>query len=185
MNKVFLTAALLVVIPLAGCETTTSFPYQPSTQNVMAFQTALRPNGAKVMVGAFTRDEAINTTPNCRMLGPVDVAPGKSMEQYIQDAVQTEMFQAGVVDSAARATITGRIDAVDLNTVGTGSWTIAMTMTSNLDQTGYQVSTTYPFSSSFSAMSACNNAAAAFGPAVNDLISKIIADPGFRRITGS
>lgn len=185
MKRLLLGAAIAAMLPLAACETTTSYPYQPSTTNVMAFQSALRPSNTKVMVGPFTRDPGINTTPNCRLMGPVDVSPGKSMEQYLHDAMQTELFQAGVVDSAASTTITGRIDAVDLNSVGTGSWTLTVTFASNLDQTGYQVTTVFPFSSSFSAVSACNNAAAAFGPAVNDLIGKAVADPGFRRITGS
>jgi len=180
-----IVAALGVVLALGACETTTSYPYQPSTQNVMAFQTALAPSNTKVQLGAFTRDPAINTTPNCRLLGPIDVAPGKSMEVYIRDALQTELFQAGVLSSTAGTTINGRIDAVDLGTMGTGSWGITLTLTSTVDPTGYQVSTAFPFSSSFSAVSACKNASAAFGPAVNDLIGKAVANPGFARLTGT
>lgn len=171
-------------LALAGCETTTSYPYQPSTQNVMAFQSALAPSNTKVQLGAFTRNQAINTTPNCRMLGPVDVAPGKTMETYIRDAFQAELFQAGVLSSSSGAAISGRLDAVDLNTMGTGSWTLTMSLTSSADPSGYQVTTTFPFSSSFSAVSACKNASAAFGPAVNDLIAKAVANPGFARLAG-
>ena len=167
---------------VAACETTTSYPYQPSTQNVMAFQQTLGAN--KVRLGAFTRDPGINTTPNCRMMGPVDVSPGKSMEQYLHDAFQTELFQAGVISTADGPTIMGRLDAVDLNTVGTGSWSLTMTITSDRDPAGFQVTSSHSFSSSFSAASACNNAAAAFGPAVNALIARAIADPGFRRVAG-
>lgn len=183
--KIKLLAMAGVALSLAACETTTSYPYQPSTQNVMAFQAALKPSNTKIQLGAFTRDQAINTTPACRMMGPVDVAPGKTVETYIRDAFQAELFQAGVLDASQGAVVMGRLDALDLNSFGTGSWSLTMTLSSNLDQAGYQVSNTYPFSSSFSAVSACNNAAAAFGPAVNDLIGKAIQDPGFKRITGA
>lgn len=182
--KLKLLALAGVAMSLAACETTTSYPYQPSTQNVMAFQSALAPSNTKVQLGAFTRDPGINTTPACRMMGPIDVAPGKSMEQYLKDAFQTELFQAGVLSANTGATINGRIDAVDLNTVGTGSWSLTMTLTSSADAAGYQVSTSFPFSSSFSAVSACKNASAAFGPAVNDLISKAVSNPGFSRLAG-
>lgn len=173
-----------VAMSLAACETTTSYPYQASTQNVMAFQSALKPSNTKVQLGAFTRNADINTTPACRMMGPIDVAPGKTVETYLRDAFQTELFQAGVLDASSGAVITGRLDALDLDSIGTGNWSLTLTLTSNLDQTGYRVSNSYPFSSSFSAPSACNNAAAAFGPAVNDLIGKAIADPGFKRVSG-
>ena len=59
-----------------------------------------------------------------------------------------------------------------------------MSLTSSADPSGYQVTTTFPFSSSFSAVSACKNASAAFGPAVNDLIAKAVANPGFARLAG-
>lgn len=183
--KLKMLALVGVALSLAACETTTSFPYQASTQNVMAFQNALKPSNTKVQLGAFTRDPAINTTPTCRMMGPIDVAPGKTVETYLRDAFQTELFQAGVLDSSSGAIITGRLDALNMDSVGTGSWSLTITLASNLDPTGYQVTNNYEFSSSFSAVSACNNAAAAFGPAVNDLIGKAIADPGFKRISGA
>ena len=106
------------------------------------------------------------------------------METYIRDAFQAELFQAGVLSATSGASINGRIDAVDLNTMGTGSWNLTLTLTSSSDPTGYQVATTFPFSSSFSAVSACKNASAAFGPAVNDLIAKAVANPGFARLAG-
>ncbi|MGH6978975.1 MAG: hypothetical protein ACRED4_06765 [Brevundimonas sp.] len=183
--KIKMIALSCVALAVAGCETTTSYPYQPSTQNVMAFQSALAPSNTKVQLGAFTRDPGINTTPACRMMGPIDVAPGKSMEVYIRDAMQAELFQAGVLSSTTGSSISGRIDAVDLNTLGTGSWSLTMTLTSSADPTGYQVATVFPFSSSFSAVSACKNASAAFGPAVNDLISKAVSNPGFNRLAGA
>lgn len=183
--KLKLLAVAGAALSLAACETTTSYPYQPSMQNVMAFQSALKPSNTKVQIGNFTRDPAINTTPTCRMMGPVDVAPGKTVETYLRDAFQSELFQAGVLDSSSEAIINGRLDALDMDSFGTGSWSLTLTLTSSLDPTGYQVTNSYPFSSSFSAVSACNNAAAAFGPAVNDLIGKAVADPGFRRISGA
>jgi hypothetical protein len=169
---------------LGACETTTSLPYQVSTQNVITAQSAAKASNAKVTLGAFTAAAGAKK-PNCRLMGEVDVAPGKSIEVYIRDALQSELFMAGAYDQASPVTITGRLDEVDVNTVGTGSWTVAMTVTSTADPTGYSVTSTYPFASSFSAAGACKNAAAAFNPAVQELLGKVVSNPGFRKLIGA
>ncbi len=184
--KTFLTAAMVAAVSLgvAACETTTAIPYQASTQNVITAQGVTKASNAKVTLGAFTAATGAKK-PNCRMMGEVDVAPGKSIEVYIRDAMQTELFMAGAYDQSAPVTVSARIDEVDLNTMGTGSWTLGMSVTSTADPTGYSVTTTYPFASSFSAEGACKNAAGSFNPAVQELLGKVVSNPGFRKLVGA
>lgn len=183
--KLKLAAALCAVLAVAACETTTAIPYQASTQNVISAQRTLKPAGTKVTLGAFTASGKEADKPTCRAMGQLDVAPGKSIEAFVRDALQSELFMAQAYDESAGASISGNIDRVDVNSVGTGSWTIAMTVKSTTFPDGYSVSTTYPFASSFSAVSACKNAVAAFNPAVQDLLGKVVSHPSFGKLAGA
>lgn len=165
---------------LSACETTTSLPYSVSTQNVIQAQSALRGTNGKVSVGVFTAAAGV-TEPTCRAMGALDVAPGKDIPTYIRDAFEAELFMAQVHAIEAPA-ITGRIDSLEMNSFGTGSWVIAMTVSSTAFPTGYQVTTNFPFATSFSAVMACQNAATAFNPAVQDLLRSVVSHPDFSRL---
>jgi hypothetical protein len=177
--------ALCAVLGLAACETTTAIPYQASTQNVISAQRTLKPADTKVTLGAFTSSGKDADKPTCRAMGQLDVAPGKSVEAFIRDAFQSELFMAGAYDETSGTSISGHVDRVDVNSMGTGSWTIAITVKSTKYPEGYSVTTTFPFASSFSAVSACKNAAAAFNPAVQDLLGKVVNHPNFGKLTGA
>ena len=169
---------------LAACDTTSALvPYQPSTRNVLAAQGALRASEGQVSVGAFTATTDVSP-PLCRGLGALDVSPGRSIPDFIQEALQTELFTAGVYDADAPA-ITGSVDELEVNTFGTGSWTIALTVRSPSHPTGYQVRTDYAFSTSSFVYAACRNATSAFNPAVQDLLSRVVNHPEFPRLAGS
>lgn len=177
--------ALCATLALAACETTTAIPYQASTQNVISAQRTLKPSDTKVTLGAFTASGTEADKPTCRAMGQLDVAPGKSIESFVRDAFQTELFMAGAYDERSSTSIAGHVDRVDVNTMGTGSWTITLTVKSTTLPAGYTVSTTFPFASSFSAVSACKNAAAAFNPTVQDVLSKVVNHPNFGKLTGA
>jgi hypothetical protein len=185
MRKIVLSTALLgAVLVLGGCDTTSAIaPYSPSTQNVLAFQGALKGKGATAQVGDFTAAPTI-APPGCRMAGALDVSPGKPLERYIKDALQTELFTAQVYDAQSPVTISGRLDEVKVNTFGTGSWTLGLQVTSNKDQTGYHVEAVRTFKTSYSAMAACQNATNAFAPTVQDLIGQVVNNPGFAKLAG-
>lgn len=177
--------ALCAVLALAACETTTAIPYQASTQNVISAQRTLKPANTKVTLGAFTANGTEAEKPTCRAMGQLDVAPGKSVEAFIRDAFQSELFMAGAYDEASAASISGQVDRVEVNTMGTGSWTLAITVKSTTFPEGYSVTTTFPFASSFSAISACQNAVSAFNPAVQDLLGKVVSHPNFGKLSGA
>lgn len=168
---------------LAACESTSSLPYQVSTQNVIAAQRVLTDDGNNVSVGAFTASEEVEK-PICRLAGQLDIAPGQEIETFIRDAFESELFMTGAYDPNGTA-ITANIDTLAVNTFGTGSWEIAMTVQSEADPVGYQVTSTHTFASSFSAVAACQNAATSFNPAVQNLLSDVVNHPGFAALTGN
>lgn len=175
-------AAILGLLTLGACETTSSRPYTVSTQNVMAFQQAL--GDTKVQVGSFSTAAGVNENMTCRALGALEVAPGKTPMEFIEGALRDELFAAGAIDGDGPA-INGVVEELGFNSFGTGSWNISLTLNSTANPDGYTVSSEYSFKTSFSALSACQNVIDAFTPAVQELIGKAIADPGFEALTGA
>jgi len=168
---------------LAGCETTSSRPYKASTDNILAFQDALQESGKTVKIGNFSASEGVDTSPTCRMMGALEVSPGKSPVEFIESALKEELFEAGVYDNASSNAINGNIKEMKFNSFGTGKWTINMNVSSANMPNGYDVSTEYSFKTSYSAIKACQNVVDAFTPAVQDLLSKVVASPDFVKLT--
>jgi hypothetical protein len=169
---------------VAGCETTNSIPYKASTDNVVTMQRTFKSQGKTVNLGAITMAPGVDESPLCRLMGPVKVAPGKTLAQYIHDAFQEELFMAQVYDPAAPVTITAEVQAISFSSVSPASWDIKMLVKSNLSA-GYTVETHYGFDTSWTAYSACKNVADAFGPAVQDLLKQVVSNPGFAGLAGS
>ena len=167
---------------LIGCETTNSIPYKASTNNVIAIQQSLKAEDKTVSIGSIAMAPGVEESPLCRLMGPVKVAPGKSLPQYIKDAFQEELFTAGVYAPDAPTVIDGTITALSFSSISPANWTIAMAVESN-QSPGYTVSTKYEFGTSWSAYSACKNVADAFGPAVQELLKQVVSNPQFRTLT--
>ncbi|MEM9055200.1 MAG: hypothetical protein AAGB16_07735, partial [Pseudomonadota bacterium] len=179
-NTIFVSAISLALIGVSACETTSSRPYSVSTENVMAFQSALGDN--KVQVSDFTLAEGVGENMTCRALGALEVAPGKTPVEFIEGAMRDELFTAGVYDAKNGVKIKGNIKELEFNSFGTGSWNITLQLSSDNLPEGYQVSTEYEFKTSFSAISACQNVIDAFTPAVQTLIGSVIDHPDFGKL---
>ena len=179
MKKIAIAAALGGLL-LAGCETTSSRPYTPSTQNIIAFQKAV-PAGTKVSVADFKAADDVDVEPSCRLLGALEVAPGKTPVEFMQDAFRDELFRADVY-SEDGTPLMATITELKPDSVGTGSWVIGLNVASPKNPTGIDVRTDYSFKTSYTAVRACQNVIDAFTPAVQETIGKVIADPGFRSL---
>ena len=176
--------AAAAVLTLCACETTSSRPYTPSTSNIMAFQSALKDDGTKVQLSAFSAGADVNESMTCRALGALEVAPGKTPVQFVESAMRDELFAAGVYDQSNGNVIRGEVTQLKFNSFGTGSWDIALKLSSESLPEGYSVSTKYKFKTSYSALKACQNVIDAFTPAVQELISAAVADPEFKTLAG-
>jgi hypothetical protein len=174
---------LMGALTLAACDTTSPVaPYTPSTSNVLAIQSALKPTGKTVQVESFKLAPGVEK-PGCRMVGGLDVTAGKSLDDYFKEALQSELFTAGVYDVKAPVVINAHLTNLKVSTFGTGSWTMAMDVSSNVSP-GYHVEITRPFASSYMAEAACHNAVNAFAPTVQALFGQMIADPQFAKLAG-
>lgn len=178
--KKILSVTVASTLFLAGCSTTNSVPYKASTSNVITIQQSLGKSGKKVSLGEVAA-KGINEAPTCRLAGPVNVAPGKTLSQYIKDAFQEELFLAGVYSPNSKNVINGTITALDFSSVSPASWTVTMSVSSNVSS-GYSVSSNYPFNTSFDAYSACKNVANAFGPAVQNLLKQVVSHSQFNSL---
>jgi ABC-type uncharacterized transport system auxiliary subunit len=177
-----LYSALTISLLLGGCETTNSIPYKASTENVIAIQQSLQAQGKKVSLGTISLAPGVEESPLCRLMGPVIVAPGKTLPQYIREAFQEELFLAQVYQPNAPTVIEGRLEALSFSSVSPASWNITLSVKSNVSP-GYTVVAKYPFDTSFTAYSACKNVADAFGPAVQDLLKQVVNNPQFSSLT--
>jgi hypothetical protein len=165
---------------LAGCETTNSIPYKASTENVIAIQQNLQTK--KVSVGDIEMAPGVDESPLCRLNGPVKVAPGKTIPQYVKEAFEEELFMAQAYDVKGTP-IQGRIEELSFSSVSPANWTIKMFVKSAASP-GYEVSVKYQFDTSFTAMGACRNVADAFGPAVQALLKQVVTNPQFAGLAG-
>jgi hypothetical protein len=171
-------SALLVT----GCETTNSIPYKASTTNVITIQQSMQSQGKKISVAQVDAAAGVDQNPTCRLMGPVTVAPGKSLAQYIKEAMTEELFMAQVYQPNAASKLEARIEELSFSSTSPAFWSIKMNVKSNQSE-GYTVAVKYGFDTSWSAQSACKNVADAFGPAVQELLKQVVTDPKFASLT--
>jgi hypothetical protein len=167
---------IIVVLALAGCDTFTAAPYGISADNDVALKSAL--GTQRIGVEAFTA--ATPTDPGCRLAGPIQLPGGLTFAGYIQKAFADELKVAGLYDEKAPIIIRGAINELKFSS-SSGTWDIALTVVSSNGKS-LTVAEHYDFHTSYSAVSACHNAADAFQPAVQSLVGKVIAAPDFRSL---
>jgi len=178
MNRILLVVFLFSATILSGCSTTNSIPYKASTANVISIQQSLESRGAMVSIGDIGSAKGVDQSPTCRLMGPINVAPGKTLAQYIKDAFQEELFMARVYSPNAETELSGTLKSLSFSSVSPANWNITMNIQSNHSE-GYDVSVKYPFDTSWDAYSACHNVATAFGPAVQELLKQVVNHPDF------
>ena len=162
---------------LAGCETTNSIPYQVSTDNIMNMRANVDPDNT-VRVDEFDTANEVDPSPTCRLMGPVKVAPGKTMAKYIEESFEKELYHSQLLDLKSPVIIKGTLEKMDFSSVSPASWDISLRLQSSNGST-LIVSNNYGFDTSFSAYGACQNVADAFGGAVQALLGKAIDNPDF------
>jgi len=172
-----IVAVLLVAAALSACETPTTQRYAISADNNQAIKSLGASN-----IGVATFRAPADFSANCRALGPMQVADGLTHTQYIQKAFEDELKIAGAyASSGAQVVISGRVHRLEFSSTRAltgGSWTIDLALESSNGKS-VAVNEYYEFSSGFGANDACRNTAEAFSRAVQDLIGKVVRNPGF------
>lgn len=178
LKKIKSIIILSFVLTVVGCATTNSNSYKASTNNVITLQNNLKQNNIKVSLGSFALTNGTDDQFTCRMLGPLKVAPGKTIPTYIKEAFQEELFLAQSYDSNSKIVLEAQIDHLAFSSVSPAYWDISMRISSN-NSAGYTVAVKYNFDTSWDAFSACKNVADAFAPAVQELLKQVVTNQKF------
>lgn len=171
---IFVVAAFSVT----ACDTYTAQQYQSSAQNTITLQ-ELAARGERATVGEVQLAQGIEPRPTCRLAGPLDLGGGDNLAQTIKQAVQSELLAGGMYKAGATP--------ININVVAlkpdsfNGQWTIGLQPYTSRSS-GFVVQTVSKFSTSFSAVAACNNTATAFNRALAEAINKMVSDPRFAQM---
>jgi hypothetical protein len=172
-------AWLCLAVGLSGCAV--AVPRYTVSADTVAALRAMK--GATVSVGAFTGPGKRSIL--CRLAGEIQPPDGETFEGFIRKALIDELQTAELYTPSSPLVLTGVVETVDFSSMlGSATWDLVLTLSSS---GGQQLTATerYPFASAFAADSACNEAAKAFLPAVQNLIRKAVGDPAFRRLVAA
>lgn len=185
LSSISLPVLGLAGLVLTGCSTYRPLAYSASAENVLAIKAADAGNvevSAPAVTGPVTLkksgegDESIM----CRAAGPVAPPEGQTFESYVHDAMVSELKLAGVYSEAAQKSIKLNIAAMDFGSqLSSGEWNFTVNVTIG-SQPSYTVLEDYKFDTGWSADKACQEVAQALGPAVQDMLKKIVTDDKFK-----
>jgi hypothetical protein len=168
-NLLTFTAIVLLV---SGCETMTSARYAVSMdinyelkqyKDITAYLAKLEPPD--------------NYDPMCRLYGPIHGPDKMTIPEFIQDAFNDQLKFAEIYDERSENQLTGTLNKVAFSSNG-GWWDMEITLHSPNGRSVH-VENRYNFETPFGTMAACNSATVALGSAAQDLIEKVVTDPGF------
>jgi hypothetical protein len=171
--RVFLVAIFMLCS--AACSTMTPARYAVSVDNNQALKQYA---GATVKVTSITATGPYDA--NCRLMGPIQASDGMTIPQFVEKAFNDELKFANVYSDTGVA-LNGSLTKLAFSSssgLTNGVWDLSLTLTSTNGKS-MSAASTYGFKSGFDAITACNQTAQALGPAVQDLIKKVVTDPQF------
>lgn len=170
-----------VLCLLLGACTSMAPKYSPSAENQLTLRNA---DLVHANVGAISAgSDAINKVT---LRGSKFTTPSATFNAYLQDAIQTELSQSGLLDPASHVVITGIMTRNDFNGAGFSVGTADLAATFQVDRDGQRVyqghkSTHYEWKSSFAGMTAIPAAAQGYMEAVQKLVNQLFNDPEFQK----
>ncbi len=171
-NFIVLLFGLFVI---SGCTASVN-QYGVSVENVESLRKMQ--SASKVNINAFT-SEAIHESINCRGSITIKTPNEISFEEYIHNALISELKLAGLYDSSSSLAINGNFEKLDASSaVGNGKWMFVIQLSAD-GKESFTVDSEYPFSASWLGDRACQQVPQAFSPAVQKLIKDIFNHPKF------
>ena len=169
-------ALVFLILLLTGCSYTAA-RYAVSVDNVMVLRSL---KGQGVSVGPFTAVDPGRTSIGCRGGSPVEVPGREPFEAYFRKALLDELTLAELYAPGAAVTLTGHLESLDFTSgiMISGAWTIAMSLRSTNGQM-ISVHHVHEFPTAYVGDIACGRVAAAFAPAVQAVITKLVRHPQF------
>lgn len=179
MERVRSAALLVLATALAGCSTYRASPYVVSADTLQMLR-AYR-GTTTVAVAPFTTTMPGQREMKCREKGQFTTPDGETFEEFIRQAFVSELTKAELYAPVAPITLTGRLLTIDFSQgVADASWTFQLELRSS---NGHWVTVLerYPIPGGADPAS-CRQTARALMPAVQDLVAKIVRQPGFSRL---
>lgn len=152
--------------------------YSPSASNVKIM--------TEQELGKFNLSEFTSSKPGlksimCRAAGPIEAPNGETYEQYVHNALISELTLANLLDENAMINLQGKLEAINFNSnIGGGKWMISLSFTNGHEM--MRIDSEYPFESYFVADKACQKVAQSFEPAVQKAISEVVGNPQFKKL---
>ncbi|WP_412971284.1 hypothetical protein [Glaciecola sp. MF2-115] len=174
MKNHLMALCVLSVAFISGCSTYATNRYSISADNVVALKNVA---GNKVAVGAFGATTPGVSSIMCRGVGPIKTPDGESFENFVRNALISEMKIADVYSDDAGVKLTGNLDKIDFSSAS-GKWTLGVTLNSS-NGNSLSVTEDYEFTTSFYGETACNQTGQALMPAVQNVITKLVSNPEF------
>ena len=173
--------SVLALFMLAGCETFSVHQYPLSQKNIDTIkETMASGKVSSIAVGEFTASSPEQSGVSCGMNAQIRTPRQMPFEKYIREALIDELKKANAYSLdqiEAGRVITGNLDNIKLNSK-TGSWDIKLTITFKSGEY-FTILESYEYDDG-----SCQKSTAAFVPAVQDLIYKVITYPTFREKMG-
>jgi len=114
----------------------------------------------------------------CRGWFPLYANGQLPFDNYIANAMKSEMEAAGVYSADSNNSIKLKLEKIDYENMISARWKLQIKVEIN-DTTQFSVDDEYAFSGHFVATPACERTAAAFMPAVQSLLNKLYSNPEF------
>lgn len=168
---------MVSIFVLAGCDSYISQQYQPNPQNTIALQNVAS-QGKRANVANVYLAEGVSSRPTCRLAGPIDLGAGNDAATVVRQAILAEFLASGVY-RANGAPLSFTLTKLNPDTAS-GTWTIAFNVSSPKGSMSVERITKY--STSFTAVAACNNTATAFNQALSLTILDMVQNPNFARL---
>lgn len=174
MNRIKTAGLIVCLIILQGCSTYSTNRYSINAGNVVALKAY---QDTKITVGHFTATNPGVKSVTCRAVGPIPTPDGETYENYIRNALISELQIADAYSPEGSVTLTGNLNEITPNSVS-GNWRLSLTINSSNGR-AITVDEIYEFKTSYYGETACNQTAQALMPAVQNLISKLVLNPEF------
>ena len=162
---------------LQACSTYSTNRYSINAGNVVALKTY---QSNKITVGDFTATKPNVKSVSCRAVGPIPTPDGETYENYIRNALISELQIADSYSSEGEVVLTGNLNEIKPNSVS-GNWKISLTVNSSNGKK-LTVDELYDFKTSYYGETACNQTAQALMPAVQNLIGKLVTNAEFNNL---
>jgi len=170
-------AICLSLLVLTGCSTFKTNNYGVSPENMEKLQSYSDQGAKKITAQRLTSFKAGINSVKCRGAS-LELPNGMSFEDYISNALITELKLARLYSETAEKTLKGHLEIIDLATFGSGQWTLKATFTTSTGSQ-FSIDSNYTFDADFAGLKACQEAAQNFVPAVNQFNRKVITHPNF------